>query len=165
MALTDKLTAIADAVRGKTGGTGEMTLEQIAQAIAGIESGGGGGKTASGVYTPASDAQEIRITGLSFTPKVVYACVDLTQAEITNGTSKFAGLFICPYMKIGLRTNSQGTGLATDELIILQEELTPLADDVKLTSYGSQILISGFAYYRAAWYWRAGIPIRWTAVG
>ena len=43
MALTDKLTAIADAIRGKTGGTQEMTLEQMAQAIAGIEVGGGGG--------------------------------------------------------------------------------------------------------------------------
>ena len=29
MALTDKLTAIADAIRAKTGETGEMTLEQM----------------------------------------------------------------------------------------------------------------------------------------
>ena len=43
MALTDKLVAIADAIRGKTGKTEEMTLEQMATAIAGIETGGGGG--------------------------------------------------------------------------------------------------------------------------
>ena len=61
MALTDKLTNIADAIRGKTGGTEEMTLDQMAVAIAGIETGG-----ASGIYmakvTPASDTEELHIT-------------------------------------------------------------------------------------------------------
>ena len=42
MALTDKLTAIADAIRGKTGKTEEMTLAQMATEIEGIETGGGG---------------------------------------------------------------------------------------------------------------------------
>lgn len=41
MALTDKLTAIADAIRGKTGGTDALTLDQMATEIAGIETGGG----------------------------------------------------------------------------------------------------------------------------
>lgn len=43
MALTNKLTAIADAIRGKTGKSEEMTLDQMAIEIAGISSGGGGG--------------------------------------------------------------------------------------------------------------------------
>ncbi len=61
MALTDKLTAIADAIRGKTGGTGKLTLAEMPLAIANIESGGGGGLPsgitvlASGTITPASD--------------------------------------------------------------------------------------------------------------
>lgn len=41
MALTDKLTAIADAIRGKTGGTDALTLDQMATEISGIETGGG----------------------------------------------------------------------------------------------------------------------------
>lgn len=41
MALTEKLTAIADAIRGKTGKAEEMTLEQMAAEIAGITAGGG----------------------------------------------------------------------------------------------------------------------------
>ena len=41
MALIEKLTAIADAIRSKTGGTGELTLDQMAAVIAGIEAGGG----------------------------------------------------------------------------------------------------------------------------
>lgn len=43
MALTEKLTAIADAIRGKTGKTEEMTLDQMATEIAGITGGGGDG--------------------------------------------------------------------------------------------------------------------------
>ena len=37
MALTDKLTAIADAIRGKTGNTASLTLEQMPTEIAGIK--------------------------------------------------------------------------------------------------------------------------------
>ncbi len=41
MALIDKLKAIADAVREKTGGTDALTLEQMVTEIEGIEAGGG----------------------------------------------------------------------------------------------------------------------------
>ena len=43
MALTDKLTNIADAIREKTGSTRTMNLEGMAAAIAGITGGGGAG--------------------------------------------------------------------------------------------------------------------------
>lgn len=43
MALIDKLTAIADAIRAKTGTVEEMTLTEMAEAVAGIQTGGGGG--------------------------------------------------------------------------------------------------------------------------
>ena len=42
MALTEKLTAIADAIRGKTGKTDGLTLDQMPGEIAGIQGGGGG---------------------------------------------------------------------------------------------------------------------------
>ena len=51
MALTDKLTNIADAIRGKTGDTEAMTLDQMAEAIAGIQSGGGSGARITGSFT------------------------------------------------------------------------------------------------------------------
>lgn len=41
MALIDRLVAIADAVRGKTGKADPLTLEQMATEIEGIEAGGG----------------------------------------------------------------------------------------------------------------------------
>ena len=40
MVLTDKLTAIADAIRSKTGGTDSLTLDQMAGEIDNIQSGG-----------------------------------------------------------------------------------------------------------------------------
>ena len=40
MAITDKLTAIGDAIRGKTGKSDSLTLEQMVTEINGIESGG-----------------------------------------------------------------------------------------------------------------------------
>lgn len=43
MALIEKLTNIANAIRGKTGGTDSLNLEQMVTAIAAIETGGGGG--------------------------------------------------------------------------------------------------------------------------
>ena len=54
MALTDKLTAIADAIRGKTGGTEGMTLDAMVSAIEAIEAGGGsipGVTVIKGTYT------------------------------------------------------------------------------------------------------------------
>jgi hypothetical protein len=43
MALTNKLTAIADSIRDKTGTTDKLTLDQMPQAIANIETGGSSG--------------------------------------------------------------------------------------------------------------------------
>ena len=48
MSVYSKMTAIADAIRGKTGGTSPLTLDQMAEAIAGISSGGG--DVSSGIY-------------------------------------------------------------------------------------------------------------------
>lgn len=42
MSVSEKMTAIADAIRGKTGGTEPLTLDQMATEIAGIQVGGGG---------------------------------------------------------------------------------------------------------------------------
>ena len=56
MALTDKLTAIADAIREKTDTTAQLTLDQMPSAIAGIK--GGGIAVHSGTQDPISDLGE-----------------------------------------------------------------------------------------------------------
>ena len=48
MALTEKLGNIADAIRGKTGKTDAMTLDQMVTEIEGISSGGGGAISGDG---------------------------------------------------------------------------------------------------------------------
>lgn len=50
MALTDKLITIADALRAKTGGTGKLTLDEIASGISGLDTSGSSG----GVSLPAN---------------------------------------------------------------------------------------------------------------
>ena len=45
MSVKEKMTAIADAIRGKTGGTELLSLDAMAEAITGIETGGGGDYT------------------------------------------------------------------------------------------------------------------------
>ena len=57
MALTDKLTAIGDAIRAKTGGTEALTLDGMVTAISGISTGGG---TTGGGDLPA---EALVITG------------------------------------------------------------------------------------------------------
>lgn len=55
MALTDKLTAIGDAIRYKTGGTSTLTLSEMPNAIKSIEGGGSsGGETNTSLWTNGS---------------------------------------------------------------------------------------------------------------
>lgn len=78
MALIEKLTNIADAIRGKTGKTEEMTLDQMAAEISNIQIGGGSGGT-SGIYmakvTPAEDVGEIEISHNLNTTDILLAAI------------------------------------------------------------------------------------------
>ena len=56
MALTNKLKAIADAIRTKTGSTEKLTLDGMASAIANISTGGGG--------TPSFSFKDAELQGL-----------------------------------------------------------------------------------------------------
>ena len=67
MALTDKLTAIANAIREKTGGTELLTLDQMPAEIAGIETGGG--DIVHGTFSISSETTEFTLEhGLSAKP-------------------------------------------------------------------------------------------------
>lgn len=90
MSVNSKMTAIADAIRGKTGGTNPLTLDQMATAIDEIQTGGGGIKTASGTYTLASDASSmyIDITDIGFIPDVAIVFLDETDLTYTSTPTK-----------------------------------------------------------------------------
>ena len=73
MALTEKLTSIADAIRTKTGGTDQLTLDGMATAIAGIQTGGGSA-VYSGSFTPTENVLSVEIdVGGAFTKFFCYA--------------------------------------------------------------------------------------------
>ena len=102
MALTDKLTAIADAVREKTGGTEEMTLDQMAVAIAGITAGGGGSAGGSGGgrsewvllhEVELTEEAAIKITGFDATLSeyVMQLIVPKVSTVVNAGNSSFLG--------------------------------------------------------------------------
>ena len=68
MALTDKLTAIADATRAKTGTTNQMTLDEIATAINGISINKGIGML--GIPMPIKASSVARIQHSVYSPYV-----------------------------------------------------------------------------------------------
>lgn len=75
MALTDKLTAIANAIRGKTGGTATMTLDEMATTIAEL----GGGIT-SAVYLGSTTKS---FSGNTFTVTKLPLLIFLTGTTYT----------------------------------------------------------------------------------
>ena len=89
MALIDKLTAIADAIRSKTGSTEAMTLDGMAEAVAAIEAGGGDNVFADfPVATLTVDASSLPVT-LSVTNNeesniVISECSDLFNTAHTK---------------------------------------------------------------------------------
>lgn len=112
MALTEKLTAIADAIRGKTGKTDGLTLAQMPGEIAGIQAGGGGGFTdgnllfsehivtveaGNGVTNHVNLVQYFR----SFTGKPVFAYSLIGIADTYNQ----------PIMGVGLTTNGDNSNV------------------------------------------------------
>jgi hypothetical protein len=86
MALTEKLTSIANAIRGKTGGTDPLTLDAMAEAIAGIEAGSGGG---GGELDALFDKTITELsTNATTIPKYAFEnCIQLTTANCPSVTS------------------------------------------------------------------------------
>lgn len=94
MALTDKLTAIGDAIRSKTGGSDLLTLDEMPQEIQSIQTGGGG---SSEEYddivlraTPDSNEPRIEVYETQSTGEIrdyaFYNCYNLKQISIPNIT-------------------------------------------------------------------------------
>lgn len=104
MALTNKLTAIADAIRAKTGETGKMTLEQMPGKIGGISGGGtsGGFDTSQMVSCHfTSEISSIDLTGLDtsnfiVTESMFADCVNITSLDLSS--LDFSKVFNAAYM-------------------------------------------------------------------
>lgn len=112
MALTNKLTAIADAIRGKTGKTAEMTLDQMASEIVGIETGSGGSAVYSGEFIPAENLTTISIDiPGNYTYFVIYA-----TARVTGNSVKATGFLFTDNARplwYAIASNNTGASLGT----------------------------------------------------
>lgn len=92
MALTDKLTAVADAIRNKTGKTDLLTLDEMPTEIAAIETGG-----ASGIHNHVINTYTFTFEGTSsgFTAEGTKS-LDLTQFGVKEDLSNLvAVIFNC----------------------------------------------------------------------
>ena len=88
MALTDKLTAIADAIRSKTGSTEKMTLVQMATEINGIQTGDGSIDTLIDGSLTEISSNVTKVHDYAF-----YKCSNLRTADFPIATSIGYGAF------------------------------------------------------------------------
>ena len=82
MALTDKLTAIANAIRTKTGGTNSLTLDQMASEINNIQSGGATEPYMEEVYD--SNGNLIDVVMYGYTKIRNYAFYNCSRLALTS---------------------------------------------------------------------------------
>lgn len=89
MALIDKLTAIADAIRGKTGKTDEMTLDQMVTEIAGIQTGGGGdSEELVALFNKTLTTIPNSLKELEAIPdRALYMCTKLEEIDFPNAVT------------------------------------------------------------------------------
>lgn len=113
MAITDKLTAIADAIRGKTGKTDALTLDQMATEIAGIQAGGGDELFVSyitgqmteysnsdittlgeGAFACNNKITSVNLPNVTTIPRFTfYRCTKLVNCDLSNMTTVREGAF------------------------------------------------------------------------
>lgn len=96
MALTDKLAAIADAIRGKTGGTELLTLDGMVDAINTIQTGSGGTGLAYDMGEFILDA-DIKSNSSSLINNPIPHNLGATPDFILVWTDHWAGITEAPY--------------------------------------------------------------------
>lgn len=126
MSVNEKMTAIADAIRAKTGGTDLLSLDAMAAAIAALEVGGGkfgDYSVVSGTFTPASNiSTSYQIyTGLveEYLPRLSSFYFVFLDPVATQGTSSKTTneiLLIARYNNLG-NMGSPSAGASRTEMI------------------------------------------------
>jgi hypothetical protein len=113
-ALDAALVGIADAIRGKTGGTGKLTLEQMAAAIAGIQAEAGSGVVESGTFTVDKDSVGVVIP---VSKKCSFLVIWYPLTEIPGPFSAYNLICCCAIdgvLAYGLYINYNAQGLAAN---------------------------------------------------
>lgn len=104
MALTEKLTSIADAIRTKTGSADKLTLDGMAQAIAGIETGGAdnSGGLIDGTLTEYRNIALTKIRNYAFYYHPSIERIFLPNLQHANYTAPFRNCSALKVVDIGV---------------------------------------------------------------
>ena len=86
MALTDKLTAIADAIRSKTGSTDPLTLDGMVTAVEGIQAGGSGGDDLARKIVERTVTEYRDVNCSEIREYVFYQCRNLVSVDLPSCT-------------------------------------------------------------------------------
>lgn len=127
-ALDTSLTAIADAIRAKTGGSSQLVFPmQFVSEIGNIPSGGG---SHSGTFTPASR----QFTYTFYAPGCTYLACGLTEPADTTTGKAFVYCFFCSAGHYySCRSGNNGSGSAGDININTNPSVTYANDTFTLT--------------------------------
>ena len=114
--VNEKMTAIADAIRAKTGGTDALTLDGMAEAIAGIEAGGGN----TNIYTTEmvfaeETASAILEHNLGKIPDYVVVVQDSNSAFTNDGVIAIHSTSSAGSRLLGSTSTSKADGYANVE--------------------------------------------------
>lgn len=177
-ALDAALVGIADAIRGKTGGTGKLTIDQMAAAIAGITAGGGGGGLAydGGEFTLTADTEGHKTSVPALIPHALgakpdFICVwtdDLVGVPNPDSThaSQVGQLWLNDWM--GLENWGSSTAKFPGTTILMQQgkgQTDMFITKPNSSSYTidvGDVTMDDFplCYYRNA-FWRAGLTYKY----
>lgn len=124
----------------------------------------GGGNHASGTYTPTSDNQFMKVTGIGFTPKSFKIIVQASGR--IDGVAKSHGTIYVNGNAAWIGSNSAGTSYMTGPYFDM--DTTPESDDITGTGDSEKwhgTLQTGFYSYGASRPWKAGYTYDWEAWG
>lgn len=175
MALTDKLTNIANAIREKTGSTRTMNLEEMAVAIAGITGGGGAGLVYDmGEFVLDADAKYVTSPfiphNLGEVPEFILVWTDdfagLSEGNPAAQQCNLGYIWLknlCGLMQ-RLTTAARGDALTANLILNSADYRIQIVSPNSAVYLTEQPTAEGFGLNQMAgnnYYWRAGVTYKY----
>ena len=165
MALIDKLTAIANAIRSKTGSTDPLSLDDMPTAIEGIQSGSGGESTAvepyiEETYDDSGGLIDVNMVGYSKVRSYAfYGCKKLALTSLPSGLTSIGSYAF--YNCSNLALTSLPSGLTNIERYAFQN-----CKNLALTSLPSGLTsIGNYAFSSCSNLALTSLPYGITSIG
>lgn len=162
-----KLQGLIDAANAATGAKDADLTTAVQSLIDGFGQSGdiGGLNLVSGTWTPAEDTMTCRITGLDGSPHAFVVAPAFSQDDAQDGVAKLLGAMWVRGVWYLWRTNASGTTTVGDNSSLWTlENFVIQGDDYAIGSGKVEVLQTGFAIYRAGYYFRAGLIYNWAAI-